>query len=528
MRAAAPRKRVNAVHGSRLGSASSASRSISSRMSSKIARTSASLVGKRRYSVPLPTPARRAISSTPTSSPASANAVRAASRTRARLRAASARSGRAGASIDARSYAHGCGRWARSSLRMPVSRRGPSRGTRRRARGRSACPAPASMWASAASSRPGRLVGPLGRSARRRRRRSRRSGPRAGSPRRAGRAGSPCRPSARGGSGRSLSAIRSSGERRAREQLGADRRVAAHGRPLLGGERARACAGSRRGCRSCRRRAAGSPARCARPRASLRPTARASLPQSRLMRLRCSPVSLVALLGGEAEALEHLELRLAQLQRALRRPRAPSPPVGRGLAAPAGLEGVADEDGAQRAERERQERADDRDDDAVLERELRCQRDDRRQRRARPRSCAPAARRGSAAARRGRAARWRANADRGRRVAQRVAVHGGPDRVGLDLGAGHRLVAARRRRRGGPAGVGAVAPTTTTLPRSARAGTRPASRSANDDRRERPGPAAEVDPGVRRASNAEPAARGRWRAALRRRRCCRAARSARG
>src|SRR3954453_18563985 len=73
--------------------------SISSRMSSKIARTSASLVGKRRYSVPLPTPARRAISSTPTSSPASAKAVRAASRTRARLRAASARSGRTLASI---------------------------------------------------------------------------------------------------------------------------------------------------------------------------------------------------------------------------------------------------------------------------------------------------------------------------------------------------------------------------------------------------------------------------------------------
>src|SRR3954467_2399164 len=68
-------------------------------MSSKIARTSASLVGKRRYSVPLPTPARRAISSTPTSSPASAKAVRAASRTRARLRAASARSGRTLASI---------------------------------------------------------------------------------------------------------------------------------------------------------------------------------------------------------------------------------------------------------------------------------------------------------------------------------------------------------------------------------------------------------------------------------------------
>src|SRR4051812_14546293 len=72
---------------------------MSSRMSSKIARTSASFVGKRRYSVPLPTPARRAISSTPTSSPASAKAVRAASRTRARLRAASARSGRTLASI---------------------------------------------------------------------------------------------------------------------------------------------------------------------------------------------------------------------------------------------------------------------------------------------------------------------------------------------------------------------------------------------------------------------------------------------
>src|SRR4051812_31596781 len=73
-------------------------------MSSKMARTSASLVGKRRYSVPFPTPARRAISSTPTSSPDSANAVLAASRTRVRLRAASARNGRAGASIGLRSY----------------------------------------------------------------------------------------------------------------------------------------------------------------------------------------------------------------------------------------------------------------------------------------------------------------------------------------------------------------------------------------------------------------------------------------
>src|SRR3954469_14597354 len=99
MRAAAPRKPANASQASGRSTASRHTALNSARISSKIARTSVSLVGNRRYSVPFPTPARRAISSTPTSSPPSANAARAASRIRARLRAASARSGRPGATI---------------------------------------------------------------------------------------------------------------------------------------------------------------------------------------------------------------------------------------------------------------------------------------------------------------------------------------------------------------------------------------------------------------------------------------------
>src|SRR5436190_546071 len=55
---------------------------------------SCSLSGKRRYTVPTPTPARRAISSSVTDRPSSANASRAASRIRWRLRSASRRSGR--------------------------------------------------------------------------------------------------------------------------------------------------------------------------------------------------------------------------------------------------------------------------------------------------------------------------------------------------------------------------------------------------------------------------------------------------
>src|SRR3954464_2198260 len=59
MRAASPRKRAKAERASGSASVARASRSRSPRMSSKMARTSASLVGNRRYSVPLPTPAAR-------------------------------------------------------------------------------------------------------------------------------------------------------------------------------------------------------------------------------------------------------------------------------------------------------------------------------------------------------------------------------------------------------------------------------------------------------------------------------------
>src|SRR6201996_1454018 len=59
---------------------------------SRIASNSASLVGKCRLTVPVPTPARRAISWTGTDSPSVANACMATARIRARLRRASARS----------------------------------------------------------------------------------------------------------------------------------------------------------------------------------------------------------------------------------------------------------------------------------------------------------------------------------------------------------------------------------------------------------------------------------------------------
>src|SRR3954467_6853274 len=79
--------------GSSAATARSAAASISPTKPSRTASTSASLLGKRRKKAGLPTPARRAISSTPTSRPRSANAARAASRMRSRLRCASARRG---------------------------------------------------------------------------------------------------------------------------------------------------------------------------------------------------------------------------------------------------------------------------------------------------------------------------------------------------------------------------------------------------------------------------------------------------
>lgn len=67
------------------------------------ATSNSSLLGNRRYSVATPTPARRAISSSGTSVPASVKAAQAAAMIRSALRAASARSGlAAGASIPAR------------------------------------------------------------------------------------------------------------------------------------------------------------------------------------------------------------------------------------------------------------------------------------------------------------------------------------------------------------------------------------------------------------------------------------------
>lgn len=59
--------------------------------SAKASKISDSLVGKRRYSVATPTPARRAIAAIGTSSPRSANSSRATASTRARFSRASVR-----------------------------------------------------------------------------------------------------------------------------------------------------------------------------------------------------------------------------------------------------------------------------------------------------------------------------------------------------------------------------------------------------------------------------------------------------
>src|SRR3954454_17122573 len=69
-----------------------------------MASTSASFSGKCRYTVPTPTPARRATSSTCASSPSAANVSRAAASTRSRLRRASARSGLMSVVVDKRNH----------------------------------------------------------------------------------------------------------------------------------------------------------------------------------------------------------------------------------------------------------------------------------------------------------------------------------------------------------------------------------------------------------------------------------------
>ena len=164
--------------------------------------------------------------------------------------------------------------------------------------------------------------------------------------------------------------------------------------------------------------------------------------------------------------------------------------VGRAPAAPARLERVAGDDGPQRAERERRRAAPTTATTTpCVERELRAP-----ARRSPPASSAPAIvsagratqaqqRHGERQQRRSRAARAQGGASRSGLPCMR-----GPDRVGLDLGARHRLVAARRGRVHGPAGSARSSRRRRPCRAAARGGTRPATRSANDTVGNVPGP----------------------------------------
>ena len=154
---------------------------------------------------------------------------------------------------------------------------------------------------------------------------------------------------------------------------------------------------------------------------------------------------LVARLRGLREPAHDLELGLAQLGGAL----AHEPLEHGGLALQAAAVAPFGEvDGDQRArggDEQRGQRRDDGDDVAGLERQLGADepRGAERQRGQADRGGAEA----QAQQRRGeRERRDEEDVEPGGDVAQREAVQRGPDRVGLDLGAGHELRAAGRRR----------------------------------------------------------------------------------
>jgi len=86
-------------HGSAAARACRAASVYSATLSTSAAATSFSRVGKRRYRVAMPTPARAAIASSGASSPCSANMSRATATMASRLRAASARSRRSSRTV---------------------------------------------------------------------------------------------------------------------------------------------------------------------------------------------------------------------------------------------------------------------------------------------------------------------------------------------------------------------------------------------------------------------------------------------
>ena len=87
----------------------------------------------------------------------------------------------------------------------------------------------------------------------------------------------------------------------------------------------------------------------------------------RLMRSRCMPGLLVARLGGLGQAVDDLELRLAQLDRPLAHGLLELDVAPRDAEALAALGGVAGADRAHRPQREREERHGDGQDAPVVE-----------------------------------------------------------------------------------------------------------------------------------------------------------------
>ena len=230
---------------------------------------------------------------------------------------------------------------------------------------------------------------------------------------------------------------------RARQQLGAHRRVAAHELAVLGRERAglqqdrvghadlahvvqQARVAQRLGL------GRGHPQR--QPEALAHPADA----------LEVHAGLLVARLGGVRKAMDDLELRLAQLDRALAHGLLELDVAPRHAEPLAAFGGVARADRADHPQREREERHRDRQDAPVVEGALGDEQEDERDRghhgHGHQRAQAQADQRGQEAER-----EHDQQAGPARRPVQWHATHHGVDRVGLDLGARHRRVARRSR-----------------------------------------------------------------------------------
>ena len=179
--------------------------------------------------------------------------------------------------------------------------------------------------------------------------------------------------------------------------------------------------------------------------AAVRPSTSPTLLAEQADALEVQPGLLVARLGRGGQALDDLQLRLAQLGGALVDGLLERLVAQREAMAPAALGQVAGGDGGHGAEREGEERRRDRQHVAVIEGDLG---DDEpgdgragREQRGQQRAHAQAGER-----------RQQAEGEDGqqvhpaRHVAQRQPVGGGVDRVGLDLGARHELARGGRRR----------------------------------------------------------------------------------